>query len=450
MKDKYEISLWEDFPDTNGQEVSFLNERKLCVIGSDTMTSQSRAIEPKMVSNINGTNTFTFKMYYRYIDNITGEDVINPFGSLLINERKVKVLWKNVWYDMIITSLDEDTATRTITYTCKDLFISELSKNGYELEFSTDLQNNTGTASELARKVLENTGWNFDITNSSKLEQRVEEPVYLVQLEHDFTAAQATLDGDIEGYEFRQLDYILIYYSQIINLSSNELVKIQFYYGNDVGNVVNETEEIEEHDMLVTNGNCYVAEFNVYKNNSTGVFEFQQNSNTIFYLNPKDVSSEYRAERWVDSQKTVYDKLLDRYVNVYTDSSNGDEVYGYETTEFTDPLAVVNLIANPTNFTNTEGWALTSSNQSIGWKIYPRFDSSTDLDDYETTSYLVITRSNGNNESAYIYNAAINSNMQYLKPSTGDIKNGFLYSILLIVILILVQEQFQMVGYIIK
>jgi len=61
--DKYEISLWEEFPDTTSDGKPFLNERKLCVIGSNTMRGMMRAIEPKMVNNVNGTNTFTFKMY---------------------------------------------------------------------------------------------------------------------------------------------------------------------------------------------------------------------------------------------------------------------------------------------------------------------------------------------------------------------------------------------------
>jgi hypothetical protein len=66
------------------------------------MTSGFRAREPKMVNNINGTNKFTFNMYYSYIDTSTGERVKNPYIKYLINERKVKVLWKNKWYDLLI------------------------------------------------------------------------------------------------------------------------------------------------------------------------------------------------------------------------------------------------------------------------------------------------------------------------------------------------------------
>jgi hypothetical protein len=34
-------------------------------------------------------------MYYKYTDTQTGEVYANPFGKYLINERKVKVLWKD-------------------------------------------------------------------------------------------------------------------------------------------------------------------------------------------------------------------------------------------------------------------------------------------------------------------------------------------------------------------
>ncbi len=137
--DKYEISLWEDYPDTTSEDIPFLNERKLCIIGSDTMRSSSRAVEPCLVTNVNGTHIFTFKIYYRFKDEITGENIVNPFLPYLINERKVKVLWKKKWYDLIIKKIDEDSQGKYITCTCEDLFITELSKNGYELEFNSEL-----------------------------------------------------------------------------------------------------------------------------------------------------------------------------------------------------------------------------------------------------------------------------------------------------------------------
>jgi len=150
LKDKYEISLWEDYLVAATDNIpEHYAEKKLAIIGSDTLTAQWRAIEPKMVENINGSNTFTFKMYYTYIDTETGEKVINPFAKLMTNERKIKAFWKNKWYDLVIKSIQEDSNGKSITYTCKDLFINELSKTGFNLEFDEKLGNNLGTAAYL-------------------------------------------------------------------------------------------------------------------------------------------------------------------------------------------------------------------------------------------------------------------------------------------------------------
>ena len=78
-RDKYEISLWEDYMvDASGDIPAHFEERKVVVIGSDTMTAACRAYEPRLVENVNGTNTLTFKMFYTYRDEQTGEKRQNP------------------------------------------------------------------------------------------------------------------------------------------------------------------------------------------------------------------------------------------------------------------------------------------------------------------------------------------------------------------------------------
>ena len=108
FKKPYEISLWEDklvFVGASGtsyediekekpeEEIigQYYKEVKLCIIGSNTMDSQSRCVNPKLVRKINGENTLTFTMYYRYVDNRTGEKIYNPFNKYMVNERKVKL-----------------------------------------------------------------------------------------------------------------------------------------------------------------------------------------------------------------------------------------------------------------------------------------------------------------------------------------------------------------------
>ena len=224
-KDRYEISLWEDYivPATDTVPEHY-EERKIAVIGSNVMTAYCRAIEPNLVENINGTNTFTFKMVYKchngnlddlkyqlqvqpsqgegaesLLDsqelqliwsNLFFEDGVydNPFIDLLVNERKIKVLWKDKWYDFVIKNYQKDSNGRTITFTCKDLFINELSKNGYNLEFDTKLENNQGTVIELGQKVIEGTDWQLDVAGSDVIQQEKEEPVYESKVLRSFIA----------------------------------------------------------------------------------------------------------------------------------------------------------------------------------------------------------------------------------------------------------------------
>ena len=86
----YEISVWDDV--IKGEE-GYIEEQKLAIIGSNTMTAQGtplRAHSPKFETNTNGTSTLTFMMYYKYYDSAEGKLLDNPFIPYLVNERKIK------------------------------------------------------------------------------------------------------------------------------------------------------------------------------------------------------------------------------------------------------------------------------------------------------------------------------------------------------------------------
>ena len=99
VKDNYEVSIWDDVYDSSAKRFT---EEKIAVIGSNTMTAQTRIIDPTLTENTNGTKTLTFSIYYRYIDSYEGVEKVNPFIKLLLVERKIKLHWKNEWYDFII------------------------------------------------------------------------------------------------------------------------------------------------------------------------------------------------------------------------------------------------------------------------------------------------------------------------------------------------------------
>ena len=86
----YEISIWDDVL-VNGQFI----EQKIMTIGADDMIYQGKVIEPNFSKKANGEKKLTFKMYSKFIDNISGQEVTNPFCEQLINERKVKLFYEN-------------------------------------------------------------------------------------------------------------------------------------------------------------------------------------------------------------------------------------------------------------------------------------------------------------------------------------------------------------------
>ena len=336
MRDKYEISLWEDYFD-NGQH----KERKIAIIGSDSMTSPCRAYNPKLVQNINGTNTFTFEMYLTYKENfvINGVDkiLINPFLNLLSNERKVKVLWKNDWYDFIIKNCQEDSSSKKNTYTCQDLFINELSKNGFELEFDSELENNYGTAQELTEKVLEGTDWKVDKENSQILQQKKEEPVYEYMLTEDLSATNQNTNSTAIIHEGQT---ILLFYEQIQDciINSKPLTgDFQFAY------VEGSKYKRDTNSQLVINADCYIGHFDE--------------------IVIGGISSKYRAERLIRNKISKFDPLTDKYCYILkpNEASDGkydidDEIYEYTSTKYSDALLVQNLFVNSSNFTSADGW----------------------------------------------------------------------------------------------
>ena len=398
MNKRYEISIWEDvYSTTQNRWV----EEKIAVIGSDTMTSQSRAREPKLVSNINGTNTFSFNMYYSYIDTETGERVKNPFIPYLINERRIKVYWKKKWYDLLIKNVDEDQVNHVFKYTCKDLYLTELSRTGFNLEFNSKLQNNIGTPSQLVSKVIENTDWQFDSENSDIIYQKLEEAVYGVNTISTFTAKT---EPDLNDIIIPSNSNLLIYYSCAPAAKENALKsKLQFCYSAD------RYWKQDDNDMLVLNGTCCEVDVEWVVNTDENIATATKDGQELFTIYFNDgVSKKYRAERYVNSQRSQYNPIVDRYVDVY--KKDGKIIYGYKTTEFDDALSVVNLITNPSGFVNASGWTKEDGDDSgLLFRISPPFTKNTEVSKYTAKSYLKINKN-------YEYkNSGIQNNRSYIE-----------------------------------
>jgi len=171
--------------------------------------------------------------------------------------------------------------------------------------------------------------------------QEIEEPVY----ESTFEARVQARKAPSDELEYINPDLpILVYYSCAQDID-NLKTPVQFYYNGTT------TWEQDENDMLVINGDCY--SLNVTWRVEDGKAVAYYGTQVVFRINfGAGLSTKYRAKRYVQSQKTIYNNIVDRYVNVY----NEGILLGYEETEFNDALAVVNVVTNPSNFSNVSGW----------------------------------------------------------------------------------------------
>jgi hypothetical protein len=110
----YEISIWKE-EIING----VFTEKKLAVIGSDTMTGYNKVYDPVFNKKINGEKSLTFSLKYKYFDPFVGsEDFVNPFAGLLTNEVKVKLHYDDEWYEFIVKECNESSNEYTWNYTC--------------------------------------------------------------------------------------------------------------------------------------------------------------------------------------------------------------------------------------------------------------------------------------------------------------------------------------------
>jgi hypothetical protein len=421
---KYEISVWEDyFVPASGSIESHYEERKLCIIGSNTMDDGSRALEPNLVLNVNGTHTLSFKMYLFYIDTLTGERVDNPYVKLLVNERKIKVYWDNgqedendKWFDLVVKDISEDSDSNTVTYTCEDLFINELGKSGFELNFSDEANNNQGTIYELATAILDGTDWQLDEKNTDHLLQTQEEALYEVTITNTNALTGAYANGFLnitkDKYEIVPnnatcyLPYSMVPHS---NEELADMTAVQFIYAPEYTTEYSSMLIINEDSNWLITGGVWVKSGDIYrfKIPSSGT------TKTIFTINLSNafVSDQYRGNVYCRKQLSTYDANLERYVNVYklkgsNPTADDKRIFGYVDYDYDASDLVNNLLSNNKDFKDTTGWKGTD----LKIELLPELGLNTDLTTYKGHSYLSAVLKKG----LELVNDTFSSASQYL------------------------------------
>ena len=402
IKKAYEISVWDMSP----------KEEKVAIIGSDQMTSLARAIEPTIIRNVNGTVTLQFKMYTQFFDTSLGRMIDNPYIPLLITERVIKLNYKEKWYDLIIKNRTESSNQKMYTYTAKSLHIHELSKNGFDLEFNTELFNNQGTIFYLGKKIVEGTDWTIDEENSTFLRAYVEDQLLICRI---ITSKPIMGTNLLTGttQKINVNDYVYTFNSQWESFKNSTSKKLQIIYIPKPAK-----GSINDFDQYILDNGFYDDEGVI----TTGTLLEIETSK----ISKKRVSN-FRGKYISKKQKTRYNEVLGKYVTSYEYTSTKNKLLNVEGYVETEPVTVdlvQNFIVNSSNFEDTSGWyPKVSKNKyaNIEVNIYPQLvaknNSVTFESDEPRNSRLKITPSAGGQT---VINTAFRSNASKIK----EIKKG--------------------------
>lgn len=359
----YELSVWDDMSNT---------PYKLFTIASDTMESPAAAYNIVLNRKVNGEISLTFSMAAKYFDEQTGEFEHNPYIDYLINERTVKLKREkddgNIeWLDFAIKDVQQDSNGGVYNFTAKDLWVQELAKNGFSLEFDKELRNNTGTAKELAKTILEGTQWKVD--DGDFLLEYGEEPVYKCTVK-----SGKTIQGqDIYGNEITISGGNIIYvpYSMFQNRNENF-----FQFISRSTPINNDTVELDDENILLHTvyHNYYVRTNTAWQSDTSNRPSWIESDELFSDKNKRGI----RGRCLSFNIEQAYDSNLDKYVTRYNRLVSGTietlknekgetiknekgedvpkEYYGYKKTKYLDPEAVFSLVANGQDFKTTSGW----------------------------------------------------------------------------------------------
>ena len=345
----YEISVWEDKLIQNGDEYKFI-EKKLAVIGSDTMAGLNKVYNPVFHKKTNGEKTLSFSLKYKYFDPYLGnDDVVNPFVSLLTNERKVKLHYDDEWYEFIVKEHTESSEEYEWTYTCNDAFVLELSKNGYNLTFDSELNNNQGTAKELAAEVLKDTSWKLG-ENPDVFKQLIAEPIYKATL-RTITGIDIVPMGEPGETITGGID-IYLFYSFVKNKN-----------GNFVQFIIRDNNYKIDDKNVITDTNYKINTKLIYKEDG---FYLNENDN-LPIISFGEIETKYQANRLAYNQLTTYDPVMQRTVDRFQIENDEREVYRYIDYIYTTSNIIINYITNGENFNILEDGTLQ------GWNPYVDF-----------------------------------------------------------------------------
>lgn len=419
----YEISVWKNELIQDGNEQRFV-EKKLAIIGSNTMTGLNKVYDPVFNKKMNGEKSLTFSLKYKYVDTYTGEEVINPFVSLLTNESRVKLHYDDKWYEFTVKEHKESSEESSWEYTCTDAFVLELSKQGYNITFDSELNNNQGTAMDLAEQTLKDTNWR--VGNNLTSRQLVAEPLYKGTVQTVFEVFNTDTRQN-ETVVANELVYV--FYSYI---SNKDGLYVQFMKQNASNQIIDDNNIITSTNYRIMRTNLTFEETT---ENNVKIIRIKSDNATLILLN--GVENLYKGNRLVYNQLNTYDPVMQRTVARY--KSGDREIYKYTDYEYTTSNVLTSFITNGENFNVLENGTLQGWNQYVGGDLdrisdmelttWPHLETGEELADLtalsEVEGFLKINFKNSvvkGTECQYmVYNSGMSNNAAFINSiSVGD------------------------------
>ena len=429
MLKKYEISVWEDELITLDNGDSYYKERKIAVIGSNSMTARNRVFSPVLTINVNGEKTLTFSLKHRYFDDRVGDFIDNPIQKWLVNERKVKLFYNDEWYDFIIKECNESSEEEVFDYVAKDIFVNELSKQGYNITFNQELNNNMGTVIELGEETIKNTDWVIDKENCDLLQQTVDEPLYSCTAARSFKVINVTTNEEI-------------------TINANETIYVFYnYIANKDGTYLQFLRNIDRNDWSYNDNDIITGTNYRYDGVLTITDTSIKNGDTVI-INIGELYTEHKGYRLVYQPRAIYDSVMGQYVELYkADLTNEtQEIYKATTTNYSTSTLVTSYVSNGTDFKTDDkkktllGWdnVVYVSNGNAGFNdlslaTYPPIKTTEPLVDLNKinslSSYLEVNFKNTLNATGGNYkNAIFNSGIMDNGATIGSISKGEEYA----------------------
>ncbi len=243
QKHNYELSIWNQKL-VNGQEQDFKQQ----IIGAHDMSHLGRATKVHFKKLLNGTHVVTFSMPTKYFDSEKGKYVQNELIQNLFNEQKIKLFFKEQWYEFNIKTITENKNYKSIMkdFVCSDGFIDELSRTGYDIELDPELNNSVNEVHDFMDIILEDSFWKYRPEwNWGDFTEYREERFYKIPL--------SIFGGSIKAYKLELAVPQARSDLKITNANTNE--KRPLEYGDDLAgkNDIFWNEKGNDSTKLLTN-----------------------------------------------------------------------------------------------------------------------------------------------------------------------------------------------------